>query len=252
MLPSCRAGTPSRASSYPHSSVDRFVILSPSRCRALSVENIVTYLTAVLLERQIVVYESNIAYLSAIVLSLQPLLLPFSWQSLLLPVVPVDKQDLLEAPVPFVIGMLTKTRDIRAKCGSLVRINAYKDDVKNAGSFPRLPNAKALTRELEGPHARIRRFGVQFGSDSCPIYEISSEERQEAAVFAEKVRQHLMALTSELAFFMISDVGSATSVGILMRDAFVESFEEGEDRDFIDQWTQSQMFELYADWVQHN
>lgn len=127
-------------------------------CRALSVENIVTYLTAVLLERQIVVFEANIAYLSAIVLSLQPLLAPFTWQSLLLPIVPIEKQDLLEAPVPFVIGMLTKTRDIRAKCGGLVRVNAYKDDVKNA-SFPRIDPGLGLEQKDGGrPHAVLLRL----------------------------------------------------------------------------------------------
>lgn len=152
--------------------------------------------------------------------------------------------------------MLTKTRDIRAKCGGLVRVNAYKDDIKNAGyaHMPRLPNAKALIRSLEEPHARIRRYGVQYGADGCPIYEISPEERREAVIFAEKVRSHLMALTSELAFFWVTDVsgtGDGERVGILMRDAFVESF-EGEDREFVNQWTQSQMFELYSDWIMHN
>lgn len=225
-------------------------------CRALSVENIVTYLTAVLLERQIVVFEANIAYLSAIVLSLQPLLAPFTWQSLLLPIVPVEKQDLLEAPVPFVIGMLTKTRDIRAKCGGLVRVNAYKDDVKNA-SFPRIPNVKALVRSLAEPHRKIRSLGMQYGSDMHPIYELSPEERREAASFAEKVRSHLLGLTSDLAFFYVTNVGqSETEIGrgassVLLRDAFVESFDEG-DREFVDQWTQSQMFELYCDWVTCN
>ena len=230
-------------------------------CRALSVENIVTYLTAVLLERQIVVFEANIAYLSAIVLSLQPLLAPFTWQSLLLPIVPVEKQDLLEAPVPFVIGMLTKTRDIRAKCGGLVRVNAYKDDIKNA-EFPRIPNAKALVRALEEPHRKIRSLGMQYGSDSHPIYELSPEERREAARLAEKVRSHLLGLTSDLAFFYVTDVGQSIESGtdvtggrgassVLLREAFVESFDEC-DQEFVDQWTQSQMFELYCDWVTYN
>lgn len=223
-------------------------------CRALSVENIVTYLTAVLLERQIVVFEANIAYLSAIVLSLQPLLAPFTWQSLLLPIVPIEKQDLLEAPVPFVIGMLTKTRDIRAKCGGLVRVNAYKDDVKNA-SFPRIPNVKALIRSLAEPHRKIRSLGMQYGSDMHPIYELSPEERREAASFTEKVRSHLLGLTSDLAFFYVTDVGQSDvgrgASSVLLREAFVESFDE-DDRDFVDQWTQSQMFELYCDWVTCN
>jgi hypothetical protein len=224
-------------------------------CRALSVENIVTYLTAVLLERQIVVFESNIAYLSAIVLSILPLLIPFSWQSLLLPIVPLDKQDLLEAPVPFVIGMLTKTWDIRAKCGNLVRVNAYKDDVKNA-HFPKLPNAHRLIKSLEEPHSKIRRLGMQYGADAQPIYEISPEERDLATSFASTVRHHLMSLTSDMAGYMITDVGQGGSstnqaCSVLMRETFVESFDDGH-KPFVDEWTQTQLFDAYADWISYN
>ncbi len=62
---------------------------------------------ATLLERQMVVFCPNIGILSAVVLSLIPLMRPFAWQSLLLPILPVqDKMlDLLEAPVPFIVGV---------------------------------------------------------------------------------------------------------------------------------------------------
>ncbi len=69
---------------------------------------------AALLERQMAVFCPNIGVLSASVLSLIPLMRPFAWQSLLLPVLPVqDKMlDLLEAPVPFILG-------IRVRCSPL-------------------------------------------------------------------------------------------------------------------------------------
>jgi hypothetical protein len=142
-----------------------------------------------------------------------------------------------------------------------VRVNAYKDDIKNA-EFPRIPNAKALVRSLEEPHRKIRSLGMQYGSDSHPIYELSPEERREAARLAEKVRSHLLGLTSDLAFFYVTDVGQSIEPGtdvtggrgassVLLREAFVESFDEC-DQEFVDQWTQSQMFELYCDWVTYN
>lgn len=63
--------------------------------------------SAALLERQMVVFCPNIGILSAVVLSLIPLMRPFAWQSLLLPILPVqDKMlDILEAPVPFILGV---------------------------------------------------------------------------------------------------------------------------------------------------
>ena len=54
-----------------------------------------------------VVFCPNIGILSAVVLSLVPLMRPFAWQSLLLPILPVQEKmlDLMEAPVPFILGV---------------------------------------------------------------------------------------------------------------------------------------------------
>ena len=49
----------------------------------------------------------NLGLLSAAVLSLIPLIRPFAWQSLLMPVLPTHEEmlNLLDAPVPFVMGV---------------------------------------------------------------------------------------------------------------------------------------------------
>ncbi|VAH97876.1 unnamed protein product [Triticum turgidum subsp. durum] len=54
-------------------------------CRALSLESMLALFTGVLLEKQIVVICPNLGVLSAIVLSIIPMIRPFQWQSLLLP-----------------------------------------------------------------------------------------------------------------------------------------------------------------------
>lgn len=53
---------------------------------------------AVLLERQTVVFCPNVGVLTSVVLALIPLVRPFAWQSLLLPVLPAteDMLDLLQ------------------------------------------------------------------------------------------------------------------------------------------------------------
>jgi len=55
----------------------------------------------------VVVFCPNIGVLSTVVLALVPLLRPFAWQSLLLPVLPVQERllEIIEAPVPFVLGV---------------------------------------------------------------------------------------------------------------------------------------------------
>jgi DENN (AEX-3) domain len=53
---------------------------------------------AVLLERQTVVFCPNVGVLTSVVLSMIPLVRPFAWQSLLLPVLPCTEEmlDLLQ------------------------------------------------------------------------------------------------------------------------------------------------------------
>ncbi|KAJ7194644.1 hypothetical protein O6H91_Y514600 [Diphasiastrum complanatum] len=61
-------------------------------------------LTGALLEKQLVVICPNLGILSAAVLSLIPMIRPFEWQSLLLPVLPNKMLDFLDAPVPFIVS----------------------------------------------------------------------------------------------------------------------------------------------------
>ncbi|CAA0833412.1 DENN (AEX-3) domain-containing protein [Striga hermonthica] len=71
-------------------------------CRVLSLESILALVTSVLLEKQVVVLCPNLGVLSAIVLSLIPIIRPFEWQSLFLPILPVKMLDFIDAPVPFI------------------------------------------------------------------------------------------------------------------------------------------------------
>jgi hypothetical protein len=73
-------------------------------------------MNAVLLEKQLVVFCPNIGTLAAVVLSLIPLLRPFSWQSLMLPVTPLSMLAFLDAPVPFVLGCQYKTAGVASRC----------------------------------------------------------------------------------------------------------------------------------------
>lgn len=61
----------------------------------------------VMLERNCVVFCPNVGLLSTCVLSLIPLLRPFSWQHFLMPVLPDTQHWLtfLDSPTPFVVGI---------------------------------------------------------------------------------------------------------------------------------------------------
>ena len=69
-----------------------------------------------------VLFCPNIGLLSTAVLSLVPLIRPFAWQSLLLPILPaLDKMlDLLEAPVPFILGVQVSSPMAKAACPACI------------------------------------------------------------------------------------------------------------------------------------
>ena len=44
----------------------------------------------------------------------------------MMPVTPSNMISLLDAPVPFILGLQYKTAEVVAKCTDLVRVNVYK------------------------------------------------------------------------------------------------------------------------------
>ncbi|XP_049851409.1 DENN domain-containing protein 4C-like isoform X3 [Schistocerca gregaria] len=73
--------------------------------RVLSVPNIMTYFNAMVLDQRIALVCHNLGILSAVALSLIPLLRPFVWQGAFIPILPSNMRDILDAPCPLVVGM---------------------------------------------------------------------------------------------------------------------------------------------------
>ena len=67
-----------------------------------------------LLERQVVFFCPKMGLLTTAVLAMIPLLRPFAWQSVVMPVLPAHDSmlHLLDAPVPFLLGMQVRLRQL--------------------------------------------------------------------------------------------------------------------------------------------
>jgi len=218
-------------------------------CSALTLPNILTLLTAVLLERQTVVFCPNMGVLTAVVLALTPLVRPFAWQSLLLPVLPCTEEhlDLLQAPVPFLVGMQHKTAEVSAMVGGLVRVNVTKDRVKGAHMLPALPNDKLLMQKLMPSYNVLSNIGRRQAHGQ-PLYAVSGIQRTAAEGFLQNMRQYLTGLTANLAKHTITDVKLDQRISVLLKDSFIESFAPRE-RQFVRQFVETQMFTEYVDAV---
>ncbi|XP_075648482.1 uncharacterized protein LOC142619305 isoform X2 [Castanea sativa] len=213
-------------------------------CRALSLESVLSLVAGVLLEKQVVVVCPNLGVLSAVVLSLVPLIRPFQWQSLLLPVLPGRMLDFLDAPVPYIVGIQYKPDDLKMKASNVVHVNVLKDEVKMC-HLPALPRHKELVSELGPIHARLSHESSI--AKRHPVYRCSDVQAEAAAEFLNVMRCYLESLCSDLKSHAITSVQSNNDrVSLLLKDSFIDSF-PSRDRPFMKQFVDTQLFSVLSD-----
>ena len=154
--------------------------------------------------------------------------------------------SLLEAPVPFVIGIQRKTSEVRRLCQELTRVNVYKDEVKlGGGPQPQLPRLKELAGVLRPLHDAARE-AARGGSYRGPVAE-PSERARTASRVPGGGREYLRALVANLRAYAITEVSAAgEKTSILLKDTWVDSFSKA-DRSFMRAFGETQMFDWYAD-----
>ncbi|XP_078427691.1 DENN (AEX-3) domain-containing protein isoform X3 [Wolffia australiana] len=214
-------------------------------CRALSLDSILALFEGVLLEKQTVIVCPNLGILSAIVFSLVPMIRPFEWQSLLLPVLPLKMFDFLDAPVPYIVGIQRKPADLKIKTSNLVRVDLCKDQVKMC-SLPPLPRLRELVSELTPIHARLSCESLL--AERHPVYRCSEVQAEAAREFLTVLRNYLESLCSDLRSHTITNVQSSNDrVSLLLKESFIDSFPYGE-RPFIKHFVDTQMFSVLSDY----
>lgn len=213
-------------------------------CRVLSLESILAFLTGVLLEKQVVVVCPNLGVLSATVMSLIPMIRPFEWQSLLLPVLPRKMLDFLDAPVPFIVGIQNKPADLKMKTSNLVHVNVLKNQVKTC-YLPALPRQKELVSELAPIHARLS--SQNSIAERHPVYKCNEVQAEAAGQFLAVMSHYLESLCSDLRFHTITSVQSNNDkVSLLLKDSYIDSF-PSRDRPFIKLFVDTQLFAVLSD-----
>ncbi|KAG6719202.1 hypothetical protein I3842_04G190100 [Carya illinoinensis] len=213
-------------------------------CRVLSLESVLTLVAGVLLEKQVVVVCPNLGVLSAIVLSFIPMIRPFQWQSLLLPVLPGRMLDFLDAPVPYIVGVQHIHTDLKMKTSNLVHVNVLNDQVKTC-YLPILPRHKELVSQLGPIHARLSHESSI--AKRHPVYRCNEVQAEAAAEFLNVMRRYLESLCSDLRSYTITSVQSNNDrVSLLLKDSFIDSF-LGRDRPFIKLFVDTQLFTVLSD-----
>ncbi|XP_047082787.1 uncharacterized protein LOC124693353 [Lolium rigidum] len=216
-----------------------------SLCGCLRLEHVMSLFAAALLEKQIVIVCSNLGMLSASVLSMIPLIRPYQWQSLLIPVLPNDMLDFLDAPVPYIVGV-QKTSDLQSRLANAVIIDANKNQIKSA-SLPQLPQQRELLSNLRPYHSRL--VGESYLARKRPVYECTDAQVEAAKGFLAVLRSYLDSLCSNLRSHTITNVQSNNDkVSLILRESFIGSFPT-RDRPFMKLFVDTQLFSVHTDLV---
>nr|GMD13968.1 DENN domain-containing protein 5B-like [Ipomoea batatas] len=152
--------------------------------------------------------------------------------------------DLLDAPVPFIVGLQQKPADLKTKISNLIYVNVAKDQAKPC-HLPLLPGFKELVSELHPIHVRLAREDLV--AQRHPVYRCNEVQTEAAAQFLNVMGHYLESLCSDLRSHAITSVQSNNDrVSILMKDSFISSFPI-RDRAFVKSFIDTQLFSVLSD-----
>jgi hypothetical protein len=128
----------------------------PCLFRLLPLEMIVDLFTAVLLEYKIVLVCDNMGVLSAIGLSLLSILRPYIWQGVFIPILPEVMWDVIDAPVPYIVGVNKEPTHMSFEGLEIVVADLNKCTISPPGVITdEIPNRKQLMNDLRAHHDQL-------------------------------------------------------------------------------------------------
>ncbi|XP_035831025.1 uncharacterized protein LOC110867966 isoform X2 [Helianthus annuus] len=113
--------------------------------------------------------------------------------------------DFLDAPVPFIVGVKSKTAEVPSKSGNVIYVDVKKNQVKSL-SIPHFPQYKELYAALTPYHAQL--VGESYLGKKRPVYECTDVQVEAAKGFLRVLRSYLDSLCSNLRSHTITNVQS--------------------------------------------
>uniref|UniRef100_A0A672JHT9 DENN/MADD domain containing 5B n=1 Tax=Salarias fasciatus TaxID=181472 RepID=A0A672JHT9_SALFA len=179
----------------------------------LGVDNMVKLLTCALLETQVLLYSQDYQRLMTVAEGITTLLFPFQWQHIYLPIVSTPLHHLLDAPVPFLMGIQRRDGAQRSSLHLPQEANLCFVDIDNhcveaPEDLPRFPDQAELIQELSEV---LLHFGVppQGGVVTNLVLEDLMEDRRNGNLGGEElaVLERLQALARRCGGGKLSDDG---------------------------------------------
>jgi hypothetical protein len=196
--------------------------------RALSIPNIVTLFEYMLSESRIILLSSHTAMLHLASQALVALMYPLQWSGIFVPVLPGRLIQMIEAPVPYIVGIERRYENFDYPDDDFVLVDLDHDTIESTGRPIGLPRQqrRKLTSLLQVAAPHHNRFGVPTGApayakETYPNDAFSSEH---AALYNHRPASSTLATLVSLNSSSFSDIGSImASTRSLVFNAFLQA-----------------------------
>ena len=227
-----------------------------------SAQIIIKLISAVLLEQKIVVVSKNLHTLTAIIFTIISLLEPFSYQGIVIPILHQGLIDVLDAPVPFIVGMNVSPKTDEGEYKQLVILDADSHTFVSPEKIEVIPFAAKLCGYLSAIVKPRTLFSLSklFSSEESPYQEVAApislepkeirfedpldSSRPSLAHIADGFFTSLSSLVKDFQLCCITSIEHGVSV--LMQETLIDTIDKDSQK-FATAFFQTQIFKQYQD-----
>eukprot|EP01122_Echinamoeba_exundans_P013422 TRINITY_DN585_c0_g4_i1.p1 TRINITY_DN585_c0_g4~~TRINITY_DN585_c0_g4_i1.p1 ORF type:complete len:591 (-),score=98.07 TRINITY_DN585_c0_g4_i1:34-1806(-) len=214
---------------------------------ALELDQILQIMSAVLLEKKILFISSNVRLVTGCLCAFIPLVRPYILQCVLIPIVPDRLTQILQAPVPFIVGM-ANVPWARAEAPQLARseivmvdLDAKKIHMPLGMKLPQLPGVKAIQKALESPYKELTKT---FHS-SAP-YRATPDQKARAVDLVHLLEEHFFApMFKRFKHHCVTNL--TDNVTVFLKESYLAEETTVETQDFFEQFLETQIFQIFSD-----
>ena len=93
-----------------------------------TLKKIINILVLLLIEQSVLIIGHSPEEVSACTLALKTLLQPYSWPNVSITSLPADIMDVVSSPVPYIVGMVARSKESVSEIENDIRVKAHMDE----------------------------------------------------------------------------------------------------------------------------
>ena len=195
----------------------------------VSVDDLLMVISSLLLGRSVLVIGDEMTDIVNTVTFLPQLLYPFSWMCPIVNLLPKEKLDYLDAPVPLLVGLRRSNLPHNQDLSDRVVIDLRKKSIRFAPNTTKLIHYDQLKGQLR------------------PI--IASRSKERVTDLLSKLEDFFTdKLARKMAEYLAYGRTKSGDLGTgLDQNGFIEAFSNGAEKEFVEEFTSTQMFQAFKE-----